>query len=319
MSEGHSHGEFVWCRWKLSLCDWMSSRLSLCFSAPHCVCIYIYICVCMCVCVSEDQRISRAGKFAQLLPNVFLVHFLSTRHLCLSFKNKKHIYVTADVFTAESSLDVGAELRALLQPLSRDVWPLCFHSLGSAQQRHNQPACVLWHSPTPSQLQPSRALNLTSDHFPSLLKDFEDIHSAHTYTHLKQGFRLESPGVAGHLLCSLRLGAPHPCGDLSHRERESPPHSSTTTGLKEQEIGWTLDNGPVDRLIMQLLCFLIESLHQLHFFGRPAEVNQQRRHGEERSAWSLVLWFTPTCSAALFGQSTISWLNLIFASRYAQH
>lgn len=30
MSEGYRHGEFVWCGWKLTLCDWMSSRLSVC-------------------------------------------------------------------------------------------------------------------------------------------------------------------------------------------------------------------------------------------------------------------------------------------------
>lgn len=30
MSEGYRRGEFVWCGWKLTLCDWMSSRLSMC-------------------------------------------------------------------------------------------------------------------------------------------------------------------------------------------------------------------------------------------------------------------------------------------------
>lgn len=42
--------------------------------------------------------------------------------------------------------------------------------------------------------------------------------------------------------------------------------------LKEQEIGCTMDNGTVDKLIMRLHCFLIESLNLLHF-GGPTVVN----------------------------------------------
>lgn len=142
---------------------------------------------------------------------------------------------------------------------------------------------------THSQLQPSEALNLGSDHFLSLSKDLK-IYVAHTHTRtVKLRFRLESPSVAGHLLRSLGLSAGP---SLSER----PP--STTTGLKEQEIGWTLDNGPVDRLIMQLLSFLIESLHQLHFWlSCRSQFTIQTRGGKVKLESCTVVHPNVCCGA----------------------
>ena len=123
-----------------------------------------------------------------------------------------------------------------------------------------------------------RAAAATSDHFLSLLKDLR-IHT-HTFT-LRTGS--DESGPVWLDICCPPPQAQH-CWFMQGPDSQRPP--SSTTGLKEQEIGWTPDNGPVDRLIMQLLSFLIESLHQLHFCRSQSTI-------QTRSNWSLVLWFTP--------------------------
>lgn len=216
MFEGHRRGEFVWCGWKISLCDWMSSRLCVCFSAPHSVspCIYTHVWVLedikgTQVCPPTPQMLLCTSKVFSCRIKVILPVLPPP---LLFLKN-----VTTVVFTAETSLDVGAELWALHNP-SRKVWPLSFHSRGYWVKK-DVTNCTARHTHTHLQLQSSGDLNLSFDHFPFFNERFEDIHSTHT--HLKDRFRLESPSVAGHLLCSLRLRATDPCRALIHTEAPS--------------------------------------------------------------------------------------------------
>lgn len=78
------------------------------------------------------------------------------------------------------------------------------------------------------------------------------------HTHLKKVHIRVTEGGRTSALLPYAQGAPDLC---THHEA-----TSTTRGLKKHEIGWARDNRPVDGLIIQLLPFLIESLHRLHFW-----------------------------------------------------
>lgn len=114
MSEGYRHGEFVRCGWKLSLCDWMSSRVSVS------------------VCVSIRMSVRRHRGRTQLF---FFFPFLQEKlhtscppTTSCTPQKQKHTYVTTDVFTAESSLDVGVDVSSVTPLEMFDHLP--FHSLG---------------------------------------------------------------------------------------------------------------------------------------------------------------------------------------------
>lgn len=149
------------------------------------ICVFSVSC-CVCPCTIRFRRHqghARLPDFSKMPPytsNVIFPwknsHFLY--RLSHSVKTKTSLCDTR-MFTAESSLDVGADLCAFCN-LFRDVWPLSFRSLRYWVK--TQPTCSsLTNNHTNLQLQPSRALNLSSDHFPSLLKDLK-IHIAHTQT-----------------------------------------------------------------------------------------------------------------------------------------
>lgn len=152
MSEGYRHGEFVWCGWKLSHSDWMSSRLSVCFLSLA-VCIFIHMCV----------------KGTQVCPT-FLQEKDTLPVSILPWK-QKHIDVITDVFTAESSLDVGVRPCVLCNP-SRDVRPPPFHGLGCWAK--TRPTCSVLRA---CSCNPHRVLIISS----LLLKDLK-IYTAHTHT-----------------------------------------------------------------------------------------------------------------------------------------
>lgn len=165
MSEGHRRGEFFGCGWKLSLCDWTTSRLSVCS-------LSLAVCVCVAVWVLED------AKGTQVCTTSFLQEKLTLPVLPppLPFrKNKSTLNMTTDVFAAESSLAVGVELSALCNP----PWRCLTSSLPRpwVLRRDATNLQCLAHL----QLRPSRAFNHSSDHFRSLLKDLK-IYIAHTHT-----------------------------------------------------------------------------------------------------------------------------------------
>lgn len=91
-----------------------------------------------------------------------------------------------------------------------------------AEQRHDQPAVSYAHA----------AATLTEFwSFPLFCwKIWRYTQHTHTHKHLKRRLRLESPSVAGHLLCSLRLRASDPCRVLPHWEAPFHLYGALRTG-----------------------------------------------------------------------------------------
>lgn len=145
----------VWCRWKLSLRDWTSSRLAVCFLCP-----LLRASVRTCEC---QGRLCSPCTFNVMFPwKNFLYHpllFCENKNTS-PWQQNDHSWVRSHV---------AVELCAL----SRDVWPLSFHGLR-----------------TSTKTQPSvhTAARLTGFKpqlwsFPLFVERFEDIYSAHTHTH----------------------------------------------------------------------------------------------------------------------------------------
>ncbi len=77
-------------------------------------------------------------------------------------------------------------------------------------------------------------------------------------------------------------------------QRAPPP---LPQGFRNRRLDGAGTMGQWDKLIMQLLSFLIESLHQLHFWPSC-------RRREERSSWSPEPYFTSTRAGVLFFSTT---------------
>lgn len=125
---------------------------------------------------------------------------------------------------------------------------------------------------------------------PLFAERFKDMQ--HTHTHTLSKFTLESPRVAGHLLCSLMLK-----GLQIYALTTRPP--PLLEGLRNMRLDGLGTIGQWTGLLFNYSPSLLN--HSIgYIFGHPARVNRQYRQGKERSNSSLVLWFTPACTVFLW-------------------